>query len=210
MKRKKTKIVVAAVLLCGAVGAWAQVRPAYNYPERPTGGTQMGETPAYYSWWLGTAVGYDDNLFLLENHERGSGFYIVNPGLSTDARSPNSVIQLTQQWQVGRYWSSHNDDYIDYSTHAVADMAFSQRAFGRVGLDFIKSHDPRGSTDRSFSPTPDQYKILAPNATFAFRAPGAQRRLQAYYTYGDRRYKNNRATAPVRVSDTHEIRCAVV
>ena len=149
MKHKKIKIFVAsAALLCGATGAWAQIRPAYSYPAKPAYGTQMGDTPAYYSWWLGTGVGYDDNVLLTQRNERTSGFYVVNPGLRIDARSPHSVIELTQQWQLGRYWSSHNDDYIDHSTHAQADMAFSQRAFGRVGLDYIKSHDPRGSTDR--------------------------------------------------------------
>jgi hypothetical protein len=75
---------------------------------------------------------------------------------------PIRVLEFTQQWQVGRYWSSHNDDYIDHSTHAQADMAFSQRAFGRVGVDYIASHDPRGSTDRGISQTPDQYKVFHP------------------------------------------------
>ena len=205
MKHNKIGIFVAtAALLCGAMGAWAQVRPAYSYPAKPTSGTEIGDTPAYYSWWLGTGVGYDDNLFLLENNARGSGFYVVSPGLRIDARSPNSVIQLVQQYQIGRYWSSHNDDYIDYSTHAVADMAFSQRAFGRVGLDYIKSHDPRGSTDRSISLTPDTYKVLAPNATFAFGAPGAQGRFEGYYTFARRRYQNNRATTQFSDRDTQE------
>jgi len=204
MNQTKITIVVTAALLCGATGAWAQVRPAYSYPAKPTGGTQMGETPAYYSWWLGTGVGYDDNLLLTERNERTSGYYVVNPGLRIDARSPNSVIEFTQQWQVGRYWSSHNDDYIDHSTHAQADMAFSQRAFGRVGVDYIKSHDPRGSTDRGISQTPDQYKVLSPNATFAFGAPGAAGRLEAYYQSADRRYENNRSVTQFSDRDTQE------
>jgi hypothetical protein len=105
---------------------------------------------------------------------------------------------------VGRYWSSHNDDYIDSSTHAVADMAFSQRAFGRAGIDYILGHDPRGSTDRAVSPTPDQYKIIYPNATFAFGAPGAQGRFEAYYAFAQRRYQNNRNTTQFSDRDTQE------
>ena len=64
MKHKNIKIAVTAFLLCGAAGANAQIRPAYGYPSVPQGGTQLGETPAYGSWWVGTGVGYDDNLFM--------------------------------------------------------------------------------------------------------------------------------------------------
>jgi hypothetical protein len=192
MSDNKIKIAVAAVLLCGAASAWGQIRPSYIYPIAPSGGVQLGETPAFGNWWVGTGVGYDDNLFLQPNNERGSGFYVVSPGLRIDARSPNSVMSLTQTWQVGRYWSSHNDDYLDYTTHAQADWAFSPRAFGRIALDYIGGHDPRGSTDRPVSTRPDEYKLLSPQAMFAFGAPGARGRAELYYSYVDKRYDNNR------------------
>src|SRR5205085_10284910 len=98
MTHKKIKFAAAAILLCGAAGAWAQIRPSYAYPSAPTGGTQLGETPAFANWWVGTGVGYDDNLFLSPNIKRSSGFYVVSPGFRIDARSPNSVLQLTQNW----------------------------------------------------------------------------------------------------------------
>src|SRR5690349_11341680 len=79
MKHKNIKIAVTAFLLCGAAGANAQIRPAYGYPSVPQGGTQLGETPAYGSWWVGTGVGYDDNLFMSNALQRSSGFYVVSP-----------------------------------------------------------------------------------------------------------------------------------
>jgi hypothetical protein len=192
MKHNNINIVVAALLLCGAAGASAQVRPAYLYPAQSKGGTQLGDTPAFGSWWVGTGVGYDDNLFLTEHNERSSGFYVISPGLRIDARSPNSVLQFSHQIQVGRYWTSHNDDYIDTTTLAQADMAFSNRSFGRIGMSYIAAHDPRGSTDRAISSRPDEYKIFSPGATYAFGAPGAQGRVELYYTYMNKRYDNNR------------------
>jgi hypothetical protein len=165
---------------------------------------QLGESPAYYNWWIGTGVGYDDNLFLSPNVKRDSGFYVVSPGFRLDARSPNSVLQLTQQWQVGRYWSSHNDDYIDSVTHAQGDWAFSPRMFGRVGLDYIMSHDPRGSTDRAPTLRPDEYKLFVPSVAFAFGAPGARGRAEVYYSYANKRYDNNRSTTQFADRDTQE------
>jgi hypothetical protein len=127
MTHNNIKIAVAALLLFATAEAWGQIRPSYSYPTVPQGGVQLGESPAFASWWVGTGVGYDDNLFLIPNNERGSGFYVVSPGLRIDARSPNSVLQFTHQHQVGRYWDSHNDDYIDHTTHAQGDWAFSPR-----------------------------------------------------------------------------------
>lgn len=204
MKHKNIKIAVTAFLLCGAAGANAQIRPAYGYPSVPQGGTQLGETPAYGSWWVGTGVGYDDNLFMSNALQRSSGFYVVSPGFRIDARSPNSVLQFSQSWQVGRYWKSHNDDYIDYTTHFQGDWAFSPRFFGRFGLDYIGGHDPRGSTDRAVSNRPDEYKLLVPQATLAFGAPGARGRAELYYSYADKRYDNNREATKFSDRNTQE------
>ncbi len=206
MTHKNFKIALAAMLACAAVDAAAQIRPAYAYPgsQPASGGTQLGESPVFFSPYVGFAVGYDDNIFLSKSNERSSGIYIVSPGFRLDARSPNSVLQLTHQYQVGRYWKSHDDDYLDHVTRAQADMAFSPRMFGRVGLDYVKSHDPRGSTDRAISPRPDEYKLWSPNATFAFGAPGAQGRVELYYSYGQKRYENNRATTILSDRDTQE------
>jgi polysaccharide biosynthesis protein VpsM len=204
MDHKDIKIVCAAILLGGMTSAWGQIRPAYGYPAQPQGGTQLGQSPAYANWWVGAGVGYDDNLFLTQDNKRASGFYVVSPGLRIDARSPNSVISLSHQYQVGRYWTSHNDDYIDHTTHAQADWAFTRRAFGRVGLDYIAGHDPRGSTDRAIANRPDEYKLFSPSATFAFGAPGAQGRAEAYYSYANKRYTNNRATTRFSDRETQE------
>jgi polysaccharide biosynthesis protein VpsM len=200
------RIGLAVALVCGAVSAEAQIRPAYVYPgsAAATGGVRIGESPAFITPWLGMAAGYDDNLFTSNSNERSSGVYIVSPGFKIDARSPNSVLQLSHQHQIGRYWTSHADDYVDHQTRAQADVAFSSRMFGRVGFDYIKSHDPRGSTDRPISTKPDEYKLLSPNATFAFGAPGAQGRVELYYSFAQKRYENNRATTIFSDRDTQE------
>ena len=204
MTHKNWFITAATVIALGAMGAHAQIRPAYIYPVQPTGGTQLGESPAYASWWVGAGVGYDDNLFLSENNKRSSGFYVVSPGLRIDARSPNSVLSLTQTYQVGRYWTSHNDDYIDHTTSFRGDFALSQRLFGRIGLDYIGGHDPRGSTDRTISARPDEYKLLIPQATLAFGAPGARGRAEVYYSYADKQYDNNRDVTKFSDRNTQE------
>ena len=163
MTNKKGNAVLAAVLATAAVGAHAQttyVRPQYQYPETPpvTGpaNIQVGDTPFFVTPYVGTAVGRDDNLFLTRDNPRASNLFIVSPGLKLDARDPNKVIQASYQGQIGRYTSSRDDDYVDHAARAQFDMALDRRNFLKLGFDYIRSHDPRGSTDRPIGSGPDR------------------------------------------------------
>ena len=149
MTHKKTKIALAAVLCCATAGAMAQIRPAYTYPgaQPAQGGIRMGESPAFFTPWLGLGAGYDDNLLLSSSNERSTYFYVVSPGFKIDARSPGSVLQLTHQHQIGRYTGSHADDYVDHVTHLQGDWAFSGRTFASSSTSAPATIEPRsGST----------------------------------------------------------------
>jgi hypothetical protein len=90
-----------------------------------------------------------------------------------DARGPGLVLQSRFQAQLARYSGSRDDDYEDFNTTNQLDVALSQRSFLRLGYDYIRGHDPRGSTDRTISNHPDKYQLISPNAMYAFGAPGA-------------------------------------
>lgn len=201
MADKKVTIAVAAALLGAGVVAQAQVspvRPTYSFPAAPSaaGATsvQMGDTPLYFTPYLGLAAGYDDNLFLTNGNEKASTIYIVSPGFKLDARDPNKVFQFSYQGQIGRYTKSEDDDYLDHVARAQFDVAITRSNFLRVGSDYIRGHDPRGSTDRGISARPDVYRLSTPYITYAFGAPGAQGRAEVFYSDARRRYTNNRAT----------------
>ena len=210
MTNKKLKIAVALALMGMAAAAHAQIRPAYSYPGTTTAPTtgaasmQVGDSPLFFGPYIGLAAGHDDNLFLSNTDQKSSTLYVTSPGFKLDARSPNSVLQFNYQGQIGRYVESRDDDYVDHTARAQADMAFGGRTFLRLGYDYIRSHDPRGSTDRAISTRPDKYVLYAPSATFAFGAPGAQGRVEVYYADGHKRYINNSATTAAAERDTTE------
>ena len=199
MTKNKVVTTLASALVGVAVVAHAQtapVRPAYSYPTQPVGegpaAVQVGDSPVYMTPYVGGGIGHDDNLFLSHTNEKSSDFYVLSPGFRLDARSPNSVIQFAYQAQLGRYTSSRDDDYQDQTAHLQVDTAFSGRSFLRVGTDYIRGHDPRGSTDRPISGSPDKYRLIAPNATYALGAPGAQGRIELYWSDAYKTYLNNR------------------
>jgi polysaccharide biosynthesis protein VpsM len=189
------------------------IRPTYSFPAAaPASGpanVRLGETPVFATPYVGLGVGYDDNLFLSSGNEKSSSFYVLSPGVRLDARDANKVFMLSYQGTIGRYGQSEDDNYVDHALRASFDMAFGTRAFLRLHGDYIRGHDPRGSTDRGISSSPDKYRLSTPGVTFAYGAPGANGRVELYYSDATKRYTNNRSTTVGSDRDTQEYGAAV-
>jgi len=197
MTSRKLAISLALLAVFAGASAEAQIRPTYQFPSGAASGagaTQIGTSPIYFSPFIGVAVGRDDNVLLTRDNQRDSTYYVVSPGLKFEARDANKVFQLNYQSQIGRYADSEEDNYIDHTVDAQFDAAFDRRNFLRLGLQYLRGHDPRNATDRGIGATPDKYRLTTPSATYAFGAPGAAGRVELYYSANDRRYLNNRAT----------------
>jgi polysaccharide biosynthesis protein VpsM len=213
MTNKNLKLAVSLALLATCTWAQAQtspIRPAYQYPDSAgpsqSGGAtvQLGDSPLFLTPYIGFSAGHDSNLFLSNANQKSSNLYIASPGFKIDARSPGMVFQGAYQGQIGRYSNSRDDDYQDEFAHAQVDMAFSSRNFLRLGYDYTRGHDARGSTDRAISAHPDKYQLLSPNVTYALGTPGAQGRVELYATDGYRTYENNRSTTAISDRDTRD------
>ena len=210
---KNKCITMAALLVTGTV-AHAQsinipIRPTYTYPAStpPSSGpanVRLGETPLFLTPYLGLGAGYDDNLFLSPSNEKSSSFYVVSPGFRIDARDANKVFAVSYQGTIGRYGQSEDDNYVDHAVRGSFDMAFGTRAFLRLNADYIRGHDPRGSTDRPIGSRPDKYRLSQPGVTFAYGAPGADGRVEVYYSDATKRYTNNRSITIGSDRDTQE------
>ncbi len=206
MANKHLKLALGVALMLAGQAAYAQfqsavpvpIRPAYAYPEsEPATGAasiRVGDSPLYIAPFLAAGLGHDDNLFYSNVDKKGSNIYVISPGFRIDGRSDNAVFGLNYQNSVGRYTSSTDDDYVDNIANATVDLAFSRRAFMRLGWDELYGHDPRGSTDRGIATHPDKYRQEGPNVTLAYGTPGAKGRVEGYFSNLTRSYTNNRAT----------------
>lgn len=209
---------ISTTILLAAAGAPAHaqvatsipvpLRSQYQFPSQPpesgAANVQLGDSPFYIAPYVGAGIGYDDNVLLAPDHEKASALYVVSPGFKIDARTAASVFRGGYQGQVGRYTSSHADDYVDDTSYASFDNAFGYRTFLHLGYDYVLGHDPRGSTDRGVGTTPDRYRLWGPNATLAYGAPGAQGRLEAYFSSNSRNYLNNYERTAASNRDTRE------
>jgi hypothetical protein len=213
MINKNLTLGAALLLLAGAHQAAAQtagtyIRPTYAYPAPlPASGpasVQLADTPLFFTPYIGAAGGHDSNLFYSDINKKGSNMYIVSAGLGIDARSSNAVFQADADVQDGRYTSSIQDSYLDSHARAQVDFAIDRRNFLRAGIQYFRGHDPRGSTDRPAGEHPDKYREGNPYFTYAFGAPGAQGRLEVYYSDMFKRYLNNREVTQFSDRDQHE------
>ncbi len=199
LSKKKFLVLTAALLAVGgtAIAQTSPVRPAYQYPGAPgaaKGPTamQLGSSPVFVAPWASIALGNDSNVNLASANEIDSAYAIYGAGFKADARSANSVFQMSLMASHGRYSDSNADNYTDSSARTSYDIAISSRNYLRLGWDYLRGHDPRGSTDRTVSESPDKYFVSTPGITYAFGAPSAAGRVEVFASRAAKRYRNNR------------------
>ncbi|HLX22433.1 MAG TPA: outer membrane beta-barrel protein [Usitatibacter sp.] len=203
--KKLTQFAVSCAMLAMAGTSYAQyIRPSYQFPAAATGGVELGDSGAFATPSVGLGLGHDDNLFLSSTNQKDSVIEILAPGFRVDAHRPGLVLKSDWQGQFGRYTSSRADDYQDYNWANSVDWALDQRTFFRLGWDYIRGHDARGSTDRPTSDSPDFYKVSVPRAMFAYGAPGAQGRVELYYSDAHKDYLNHHEVTAISDRDTTE------
>ncbi|MGE0357604.1 MAG: outer membrane beta-barrel protein [Burkholderiales bacterium] len=199
MRFKKNSILLAAGMLAAgaALAQTSPVRPSYQYPGSPgatrgPAAVQLGSSPVFVAPWASVAFGNDSNVNLASANEIDSAYAIYGAGIHADARDSNSVFQLGLLGSHGRYSDSSADNYTDASARASYDVALTSRNFVRVGWDYVRGHDPRGSTDRTAAENPDKYYLSTPGIVYAHGAPDAKGRLELFASRAARRYRNNR------------------
>lgn len=211
-----TKIAAAlgALLATASAGALAQstgpakpqyelggAKPADDGPR----GVQAGEG-IYVFPYVKLGIGNDDNLFQTNGGEKKSSYTLLNPGFVVEARRPAQLYRLAWDSKFASYQSSSADNYQDHILKGSGDFVFSSSSGLRLGYDFERGHDPRGSTDRVFSSTPDRFRINGVNALYAFGANQARGRIEVEGGIAEKRYTNNRASTVFGDRDTGSFR----
>jgi hypothetical protein len=142
---------------------------------------------------LDLSYGYDDNLYSSEINKKSSSLLVFSPYLRAEAKPGPHRFDAAFRYDAGRYGGSHDDNYDDYQLNANGVAVFSARTDLRAHAEYVHGHDPRGSTDRPFGGTPDEFVNTGAEATLGYGAPGARGRVEVNGGYYSRQYQNNRA-----------------
>jgi polysaccharide biosynthesis protein VpsM len=162
-------------------------------PSAETGaaGLRLGPGTLYPA--LGLNLRHDDNIFLSDANKKSSFISVLTPIVRYEMRSRNATYDLIYKGDYANYWDSSADNYDDHQAIARANWAISGRANARLSAEYFRSHDPRGSTDRTTSNEPDVFDAKSLSGLFGYGTPGARGRIEVEGGVLEKRYKNNRA-----------------
>jgi polysaccharide biosynthesis protein VpsM len=212
MKNKYIAVLIGSLL--ASTGALGQ-EPSTVKPQYQIGGPRASqEGPRGISLADGVSffplarlgLGRDDNLFLSPNNKTSSELVQLEAAGLLEARQRYGVLSLGANLKAANYNDSSADNYRDYLIRAAGDFQFSTRSGLRLGAQYERGHDPRGSTDRGIADRPDVYRDNGVDALFAFGGNDARGRLELAASSNNKRYRNNRATTASADRDTDRLR----
>ncbi len=143
--------------------------------------------------YFNAGFGRDSNLFLSNTNKKSSNLQTYNTGLRLEGKSEAVNFNFDLDSRIGRYSSSKDDNYSDWTALANADIVGGSSLGFRLGFDHERGHDPRGSTDRGFSNEADEFKKTGFNALAAYGANDGPGRIEVEAGTFRKRYQNNRA-----------------
>ena len=169
----------------------------------PPGGIPLGPMIVYPG--LDASYGHNDNLFSSNINKGSSSVTTVSPYARVEAKVGPHTFDAVFRLDDVRYLGSPADNYTAYGLLGNANLVFSGRAGLKLRAEHRRGVDPRGSTDRTASATPDEYLNQGIEGIFSYGAPGAQGRIEIDGGAYSRRYQNNRLTTAASDRDTTQL-----
>ncbi|MEE9551476.1 MAG: hypothetical protein V3V89_00375, partial [Gammaproteobacteria bacterium] len=93
---------------------------------------------------LSTALGFDDNLTLVDTNKESSFVTVISPHVAYVMSDKTRKFVLDYLIEAGFYEASSVDDYVDNRIRAVFDYHPTSRIFTGIQAEFLNSQDGRG------------------------------------------------------------------
>jgi len=139
-------------------------------------------------------IGRNDNVIGSANNAISSPVYSLQPEVVAELKNHGDRYTLDYIGNYTRFADSSNDNFNHHEFKLAGDNIFDART--RLGwlAGYIKSTDPRGSTDRGLSADPDQWHAPTLAGILSYGATGATGRFEFDGSLQNKRYDNNRTT----------------
>ena len=203
-----TFVALWVVFSTGALGqiapleSAASLSPAAPIPV-PPGGIPLGPLIVYPG--IDASIGHNDNIFTSNINKSSSTLTTVSPYAKVEAKVGPHTFEAIFRVDDTRYSSSPADNFTAYGFLGNANLIITDRAGLRLRAEYRHAVDPRGSTDRAVSTSPDEYINQGVEGIFSYGAPGARGRIEIDSGAYSRRYQNNRPTTQASDRDTTQL-----
>ncbi len=166
---------------------------SFAHAQSDQGGLPLGDGTKLFPY-ANLSFGRDSNLFLTNTNQKSSNLQIYNPGVRLEAKGESAKFSLLYDITIGRYSQSSADNYTDQRIKGLGEFVFTEKVGLKLGVDYSRNHDQRGSTDRGIAGVPDEYRITNPNLFLSLGGKDAIGRVEVEAGSANRRYLNNRTT----------------
>ncbi len=156
-------------------------------------GLPVGPARAYPE--VGLTLQHNDNVTMKNQDEESSMMAILSPRATLEHKQKANTYQGTLGIDIGRYFSTSTDNYEDVQLGGKADWQIDRRASFSLGADYMRGHDPRGSTDRGGISEPSTWNSYGMRGLFGYGMPRARIRLEGELGHTAKRYTDNASEA---------------
>jgi polysaccharide biosynthesis protein VpsM len=195
-------LVAAGCAIAMTPAAAQGIAPGAPSPDRSSGspGIRVGSMTAHPG--IDLSIGYNDNLARQSSNPISSPVVIIAPFIVLEGRRGPHAFDVRYRGLTVIYRDSPDDNFNNNAFQANALLAFGIRNDVALRFDLLYGADPRGSTDRPITNSPDRYRQLGAYGRYGYGAPGAKGRLEFDAEYRQRRYTNNPQAAAESDLDT--------
>ncbi|MBI3147051.1 MAG: outer membrane beta-barrel protein [Betaproteobacteria bacterium] len=192
LRNQRPLALLLLAALIQASGALAQqvIQGQPLLPLEGAAGVQAEPLVLYPALTLG--LGQNDNVGLASTDKLRSMYTSLSPALIAELRNGPQTFSAGYFGNYAWFKDSSADNYRDHQLSGAADLVFGSRIGLKLNTEYLKRHDPRGSTDRAISDTPDQWHASALAGEFRYGAKDAQGRVEVAAGLAQKRYDNNR------------------
>ncbi len=140
---------------------------------------------------LGLTLKHNSNILMAPKEEKSSAITVLTPQVRLEHKQRANTYALSLGTEIGRYTSSSSDNYEDVKISGKADWQFARRIGFGLSADYLRGHDPRGSTDRGDSTEPGVWDTKGVRGMFSYGRHQARSRVEAELGHVAKRYKDN-------------------
>ncbi len=195
-------LAVAGCAIAMSPVAAQDTAPTTLSPDRSTGssGIPVGSMTAHPG--IDLSIGYNDNVARQSSNVISSPVVIIAPFIVLEGRRGPHAFDVRYRGLTAIYSDSPDDNFNNNEFQANALLAFGIRNDVALRFDLKYGSDPRGSTDRPITTSPDRYREIGVGGRYGYGARGAKGRLEFDAEYRQRRYTNNPQAAAESDLDT--------
>jgi hypothetical protein len=161
--------------------------PTYGLPIRMDNGVFV-----YPNVFVG--AGSNSNVVGTNVNPVSSNFWTLQPLVVGEVKNHGDRYTLRYVGNYTRYDSSSADNFNHHDIQLAGDNYFTSRSRLGWSAGYVARTDPRGSTDRGISATPDSWNAPIVRALYIYGITGAPGRIEVEASHQQKRYDNNRAT----------------